>query len=382
MGIDMTGFTETQKAQLARDLDSKRVKERQGGGSRTFSYLEAWDVEDRANQIFGFDGWSCEVIDLVETWVGERSTRSGSKAAIVFRARVRVTVYAGERTIIKEDWGYGDGTGNDIGEASELAIKESVSDGEKRCFKKFGHQFGLALYDKTQEHVRAGADDEIEQQQAPSPPPPPSKLKPGPYKEQAQPEQKPEPEPAPDPTPRQTRSRNQPDPGAPKVRTFTMPRRGDTDDAAELEEIWRKASAKVKAAIQAAPNEQNARAIIAANAKFFAECKKDTGKDMVEWAIKHIEKRWPPAESTADDAPAASFDDIAPPEVHSVEAWDDWIEDVQKAIEGATDGETARGVISANQPHFATASSVVQFDVGEYLKNKLDAKFKPARRGR
>ena len=46
-------FSEEQLAQLAAPLEESRVSQKQG-----MSYLEAWDCIDRANKVFGFDGWS------------------------------------------------------------------------------------------------------------------------------------------------------------------------------------------------------------------------------------------------------------------------------------------------------------------------------------
>jgi hypothetical protein len=53
------------------------------------------------------------------------------------------------------DYGYGDGTDKtNPGKAHELAIKEAVTDGLKRCAKNLGPVMGLALYDKDQTDVK------------------------------------------------------------------------------------------------------------------------------------------------------------------------------------------------------------------------------------
>jgi recombination DNA repair RAD52 pathway protein len=58
------------------------------------------------------------------------------------------------------DYGYGDGSDKfKIGKAHELAVKEAVTDGIKRCAKNLGMSMGLALYDKTQENVEDAAPE-------------------------------------------------------------------------------------------------------------------------------------------------------------------------------------------------------------------------------
>lgn len=363
------GFKPDQKAALAKDLDEKRVKTREGRGKK-FDYLETWDIEDRANQIFGFDGWSCETLELVETWTGKRETRNGTVEAIAFRARVRVTVWAGDRAVIKEAWGYGDGSGRDLGEASELAVKESESDAEKRAFKKFGWQFGLALYDKSQEHVRAGTDDEPLTTEAPqdtAPPPPPS----APQKQTAT----------------KPRREERPDPGAPKVKKFPPPEIPDGAAKVRREEIYRSWSTQIAGAVRAAPDEANARAMLKANLLTLNEMQKSIGFDAVAWVTDLIERRWPPV---ADEAPQADADgdqtadvgdeglEIPPPERDDDEAvneWDDWLDEVKSAIEASPDIASARDVIAANEKHFPTASRVLEIDVALWAQTKLEAKF-------
>ena len=43
--------------------------------------------------------------------------------------------------------------------AHESAVKEAVTDAFKRAFRGFGYPFGLALYDKSREHVGINATD-------------------------------------------------------------------------------------------------------------------------------------------------------------------------------------------------------------------------------
>lgn len=152
----MNGFTPEQQAALQAPLDRKHVATRQQSG-QTLSYIESWRVIEAANRIFGFDGWESEVLEMRCTVERERkigkppNQRDGWGVSYI--CRVRVTVFAGERRIIREDYGGGHGVDADMGLAHESASKEAASDAQKRCLRTFGNPFGLALYDKTQAQV-------------------------------------------------------------------------------------------------------------------------------------------------------------------------------------------------------------------------------------
>lgn len=149
-------FTDTQLAELRKPLDRENVKTRQQGGS-SVSYIEGYHAENEANRIFGFDAWSRETVDL--KLVAERARKIGKGQyekdgwGVSYIARVRVTVVAGDRTIIREGVGAGHGIDADPGQAHESAVKEAETDAEKRALKTFGNPFGQALYDKEQREV-------------------------------------------------------------------------------------------------------------------------------------------------------------------------------------------------------------------------------------
>lgn len=142
-------FTAEQTSLLGAPLSREHVAKRQGAGSKQLSYIESHHAIREANRIFGFDGWSSETVDLrcIVEKPGECS----------YLARVRVTVSAGDRVLVREGVGAGHGKDHNIGQAHEKASKEAESDAQKRALRHFGDQFGLALYDKNQEHV---ANDE------------------------------------------------------------------------------------------------------------------------------------------------------------------------------------------------------------------------------
>lgn len=146
-------FSHEQNAALSAPLSRASISKRTGGGNKQLSYIESHHAIRESNRIFGFDGWSFDVVDLkciVDKQVGDQ-------CQVSYLARVRVTVYAGDRVLTREDVGAGHGKDRDAGQAHEKASKESASDAQKRALRHFGDQFGLALYDKDQEHVEKDA---------------------------------------------------------------------------------------------------------------------------------------------------------------------------------------------------------------------------------
>jgi DNA recombination protein Rad52 len=149
-------FTDKQIADLAGPLDRTKVKSRKQGNAEV-SYIEGYHAENEANRIFGFDGWDRETVEI--KCVAERERKIGKGQyekdgwGVSYTARVRVTVHAGDRRVIREGVGAGHGIDADLGQAHESAIKEAETDAEKRALKTFGNPFGQALYDKSQANV-------------------------------------------------------------------------------------------------------------------------------------------------------------------------------------------------------------------------------------
>ncbi|MFM2173497.1 MAG: hypothetical protein RLZZ54_1424 [Cyanobacteriota bacterium] len=157
------GFSERQVAALSAPLDRANVRQREQGRSRV-SYLEGWQVIAEANRIFGFDGW--ERSTLISRCVAEHERQIGAKSVgrdrksgwgVTYIARVRITITAGNRTLIREGSGAGHGIDADLGLAHESALKEAETDATKRALMTFGNPFGLALYDKQQRQVSSAA---------------------------------------------------------------------------------------------------------------------------------------------------------------------------------------------------------------------------------
>lgn len=139
-------FDKEQNEALEAPLDRARVKKNPKG----YFYVEGWHVIAEANRIFGYEGWDRETL---ETHLLGEPEYVDNKWRVAYRCRVRVTVRAGEQTIVREGSGYGSGILKDLRDAHEGAIKEAETDAMKRALMTFGNQFGLALYDKEQTNV-------------------------------------------------------------------------------------------------------------------------------------------------------------------------------------------------------------------------------------
>jgi DNA recombination protein Rad52 len=149
-------FTKEQVAALSGPLDRVNVKTRKQGNAEV-SYIEGYHAENEANRIFGFDAWDRETVDI--RCVAERERKIGKGQyekdgwGVSYVARVRITVRAGDASVVREGVGAGHGIDADLGQAHESAIKEAETDAEKRALKTFGNPFGQALYDKSQSNV-------------------------------------------------------------------------------------------------------------------------------------------------------------------------------------------------------------------------------------
>lgn len=142
-------FSEQQTRKLKSKLSAKYVKTREGNGM-TLSYIEGWHALDEANRIFGFDGWDRETVATDCVW----SEAKNGDCRSAYTARVRITVRAGDSAVVREGSGSGEGKGNSLGEAHDLALKAAETDATKRALATFGNPFGLALYDKDKQGVR------------------------------------------------------------------------------------------------------------------------------------------------------------------------------------------------------------------------------------
>lgn len=141
--------------QVLAELDTKIprdvIEQRDSGNGRKLSYLTGWYIIDRLNKVFGAPNWAYSS-EANQIYTGQ-DDKKRYVASYLAKVRLVVQFPDGSKTEYV-DYGYGDGIDKTSpGKCHELAVKESVTDGLKRCAKNLGMSFGLALYDKTQENV-------------------------------------------------------------------------------------------------------------------------------------------------------------------------------------------------------------------------------------
>lgn len=143
--------------ELVKELNSKiprsEISTRDAGQGRSLDYVSGFYVIKRLNEVLGPGSWAYGAeVSLISS--GEVETYRGKAFSTHYMAKVRLVVTIGDKHTEFTDYGYGDGLdAKNQGKSHELAIKESVTDGLKRCAKNLGMSLGLALYDKSQENV-------------------------------------------------------------------------------------------------------------------------------------------------------------------------------------------------------------------------------------
>jgi recombination DNA repair RAD52 pathway protein len=121
-------LTNTQVRQLRAKLDAKYVKSRNASGTN-LHYVEGWHVIAEANRIFGYDAWDRRTLASRCVWSGA----TGADHATAYTAKVRISVRAGDITIVREGSGTGEGKAPTPGQAHELALKGAETDATKRA---------------------------------------------------------------------------------------------------------------------------------------------------------------------------------------------------------------------------------------------------------
>jgi hypothetical protein len=143
-------LTPMQVGVLMAPINENRVSARQG-----YSYVEAWDIKATLIRVFGFGGFSSEVVESKIIDIRDDG-RQGTKADgtpktpyVMAYARVRLTIFGigplGEDAVYVEA-AIGTNDGYTIGDVADNALKSAASDALKRCAINLGTQFGLSLY--------------------------------------------------------------------------------------------------------------------------------------------------------------------------------------------------------------------------------------------
>jgi len=129
-------LNDVQRAKLLDGLHPNRVSKRaakKDGSGPQLSYIEAWDARATLIRIFGFGGFSADVIDL----------RIGEKWVV---AGMRLTVYGigpDGQDVTYTEYGADSSQHKDLDDLVKTAESEAL----KRCCINLGDQFGLSLYD-------------------------------------------------------------------------------------------------------------------------------------------------------------------------------------------------------------------------------------------
>jgi hypothetical protein len=131
-------LTREQVDALLQPIAGARVSQKQG-----MSHLEAYDVRRRIINLFGFTGWSGDVLsaDLLYEQVSD----DGKKVSVGYRVLYRLTLPDATYT----EAACGDATNfpiNKRGDAHDFAVKTAESQALKRCAVNLGDQFGISLY--------------------------------------------------------------------------------------------------------------------------------------------------------------------------------------------------------------------------------------------
>ena len=149
-------LTKEQIGLLMQPLHPGRVKQRSQGGA-SLSYVEAYDIKATLIRIFGFGGFSSQVLESSIIAIREAPTTPGhvdrdgqpKTPQAIASATVMLTVFGigprGEDVVYTES-AVGANSGRDIGDICDNAIKTAESDALKRCAVYLGSQFGLSLY--------------------------------------------------------------------------------------------------------------------------------------------------------------------------------------------------------------------------------------------
>jgi recombination DNA repair RAD52 pathway protein len=145
-------LSELQVRALTSPLNPARVSKRDN-----MSYLEAWDVKASLIKVFGFGGFSSELIEseiLDVREVPQRANPSKFNQKVTAKAVVRLTIH--QTGSVYTEAAIAGSMQPDITESMDMAIKSAESDALKRAAIFLGTQFGLSLYNagRTQDVVQ------------------------------------------------------------------------------------------------------------------------------------------------------------------------------------------------------------------------------------
>jgi DNA repair and recombination protein RAD52 len=134
----------TLQSRLEKQLGPEYISSRSGPSGQKVHYLAAEKCIQLANEVFGFNGWSSQIMKIDVDFVDENPQTM--KVSLGLSVIVRVTLRDGT---FHEDIGYGH-IENCKGKAAafEKARKEGTTDALKRALRNFGNVLGNCIYDK------------------------------------------------------------------------------------------------------------------------------------------------------------------------------------------------------------------------------------------
>ena len=136
-------LTEAQLWQLMQFLSDDRVKQLKG-----MSYVEAWDVKATLTRVFGFGGFSTQILNgslIHKEQVPQARDANKMNWSVAYECTMRLIVP--QLGAYWDETAVGSSAQPVIGEALDMATKSASSDALKRCATMLGTQFGLGLYD-------------------------------------------------------------------------------------------------------------------------------------------------------------------------------------------------------------------------------------------
>ncbi|KAK6336030.1 DNA repair protein rad52 [Orbilia blumenaviensis] len=120
---------------LNRKLGPEFISHRAGPGGRRVAYISGDKSINLANHVFGFNGWSSQIQEVVVDFIDE----SGGRVSVGISVTMRLTLRDG---MYREDIGYGEAENmKGKGMAFSKAKKSATTDALKRTLRQFGEIF-------------------------------------------------------------------------------------------------------------------------------------------------------------------------------------------------------------------------------------------------
>jgi DNA repair and recombination protein RAD52 len=144
-GVSNEGIEDVGKT-LGRSLGPEIVLRRRGEANTTVPYLEGHRAISLANAIFGYGGWSSQIMD---SKVENEERGTDGNLFVEVTVTCRITLAARHGGVFKENIGHGSHEKmKQRGKAKEKALKEAVTDALKRVLRQFGEAMGNCMYNK------------------------------------------------------------------------------------------------------------------------------------------------------------------------------------------------------------------------------------------